>query len=46
MNVSLSQATYSLEAVVTTATGTQRKVELANSTTQIAVAQQLAELPI
>ena len=46
VNVSLSQATYSLEAVVTTATGTQRKVELANSTTQIAVAATVGALPI
>jgi len=45
-NVALAQATFSLDAVVTTVSGLQRKVELANSTTQIAVAEQMKELPI
>ena len=46
VDTKLAQATFSLDAVVTTASGLQRKVELANSTTQIAVASQLAELPV
>ncbi len=46
VDVLLPQATFSLDAVVTTATGLQRKVELANSTTQIAVAAQVKDLPI
>jgi TonB-linked SusC/RagA family outer membrane protein len=45
-NFSMVAATYSLSAVVTTATGQQRKVEIANSTTQIAVADKLEELPV
>jgi TonB-dependent SusC/RagA subfamily outer membrane receptor len=45
-DVALGAAVFSLNAVVTTATGDQRKVELANSTTQIAVATQLQQLPI
>jgi TonB-dependent SusC/RagA subfamily outer membrane receptor len=46
VDAALTQATYSLDAVVTTATGLQRKVELANSTTQIAVSEHLRELPV
>ncbi len=45
-DVQLTQAAFSLSAVVTTVTGQQRKVELANSTTQIAVADKIAELPV
>jgi TonB-linked SusC/RagA family outer membrane protein len=45
-DVALGAAIFSLNAVVTTATGDQRKVELANSTTQIAVATQLQDLPV
>lgn len=45
-DVALSQAAFSLSAVVTTVTGQQRKVELANATTQIAVAEKVAELPV
>ncbi|HYW33421.1 MAG TPA: SusC/RagA family TonB-linked outer membrane protein, partial [Gemmatimonas sp.] len=45
-NVALTQAAFSLSAVVTTVTGATRKVELANSTTQIAVADKIAELPV
>ncbi|MFN7455788.1 MAG: TonB-dependent receptor plug domain-containing protein, partial [Gemmatimonas sp.] len=45
-DVALSQAAFSLSAVVTTVTGQQRKVELANTTTQIAVAEKVAELPV
>ena len=45
-DVQLTQAAFSLSAVVTTVTGPQRKVELANSTTQIAVADKIAELPV
>ena len=46
VNFAMVPATYSLSAVVTTVSGMQRKVEIANSTTQIAVADQLAELPV
>lgn len=46
LNFSMLQATYSLSAVVTTVTGQQKKVELANATTQIAVGEKLAELPV
>ena len=42
----ITQSAFSLAAVVTTVSGIQRKVELANSTTQIAVADKLAELPV
>ncbi|MBL0172882.1 MAG: SusC/RagA family TonB-linked outer membrane protein [Gemmatimonadaceae bacterium] len=42
----ITQSAFSLAAVVTTVSGNQRKVELANSTTQIAVADKLAELPV
>ncbi|WP_439642217.1 SusC/RagA family TonB-linked outer membrane protein [Gemmatimonas sp.] len=45
-DVALTQAAFSLSAVVTTVTGQQRKVELANATTQIAVAEKVAELPV
>ncbi len=45
-NVSLTQAAFSLAAVVTTVTGQQRKVELANTTSQISVAEKVAELPV
>ncbi len=46
VNFTMVAATYSLSAVVTTATGQQRKVELANSTTQISVAEKMEDLPI
>ncbi|MCU0648751.1 MAG: TonB-dependent receptor plug domain-containing protein, partial [Gemmatimonadaceae bacterium] len=46
INMTMGQAAYSLSAVVTTVTGLQRKVELANSTTQIDVASKLAETPV
>ena len=42
----ITQSAFSLAAVVTTVSGIQRKVELANSTTQIAVADKLADLPV
>ncbi|MCC6242780.1 MAG: SusC/RagA family TonB-linked outer membrane protein [Gemmatimonadaceae bacterium] len=45
-NVSITQSAFSLAAVVTTVSGAQRKVELANSTTQIPVAEKIAELPV
>jgi TonB-linked SusC/RagA family outer membrane protein len=46
LNFAMLTATYSLSAVVTTVTGSQKKVELANATTQIAVADKIAELPV
>lgn len=46
VDVALTQAAFSLSAVVTTVTGQQRKVELANATAQIAVAEKIAELPV
>ncbi len=46
INMTMGQAAYSLSAVVTTVTGLQRKVELANSTTQINVAEKLAQTPV
>jgi TonB-linked SusC/RagA family outer membrane protein len=46
VDAGLTQATYSLDAVVTTATGLQRKVELANATAQISVSENLRELPV
>ncbi len=46
MDVALKQAAFSLAAVVTTVTGQQRKVELANATAQVNVAEQLADLPV
>jgi TonB-linked SusC/RagA family outer membrane protein len=45
-NVTLTQAAFSLAAVVTTVTGQTRKVELANTTAQIPVADKIAELPV
>ncbi|WP_373068888.1 carboxypeptidase-like regulatory domain-containing protein, partial [Gemmatimonas sp.] len=45
-DIQIKQSAFSLSAVVTTVTGQQRKVELANSTTQIAVADKIAELPV
>jgi TonB-linked SusC/RagA family outer membrane protein len=45
-DIALTQAAFSLSAVVTTVTGAQRKVELANSTAQVAVGDKLAELPV
>ena len=45
-NITLTQAPFSLAAVVTTVTGQQRKVELANAVAQINVAEKLAELPV
>lgn len=45
-DVSLQQAAFSLAAVVTTVTGQQRKVEMANATAQVNVAEQIAELPV
>lgn len=45
-DVALSQAAFSLSAVVTTVTGQQRKVELANATAQVNVAEKIAELPV
>ena len=42
----ITQSAFSLAAVVTTVSGIQRKVELANSTTQIAVADKLGDLPV
>jgi TonB-linked SusC/RagA family outer membrane protein len=44
-NVVLKQAAFSLSAVVATATGTQKKVELANATATINVADKIAESP-
>jgi TonB-linked SusC/RagA family outer membrane protein len=46
INMAMGQAAYSLSAVVTTVTGLQRKVELPNSTSQIAVGEKLATLPV
>lgn len=46
VDVQLTQAAFSLSAVVTTVTGQQRKVELANATAQIPVAEKIAELPV
>ena len=46
VDATLAAATLTLDAVVTTATGLQRKVELANSTTQIAVAGAINEMPV
>lgn len=45
-DVKLSPAAFSLSAVVTTATGLQRKVEVANATAQVNVADKLADLPV
>jgi TonB-linked SusC/RagA family outer membrane protein len=46
LNFALLTATYSLSAVVTTVTGAQKKVELANATTQIAVGDKIGELAV
>ncbi len=46
VDVQMAQAAFSLAAVVTTVTGQTKKVELANATTQISVAEKLAELPV
>ena len=46
VDVQMAQAAFSLAAVVTTVTGQTKKVELANATTQISVADKLAELPV
>lgn len=46
VDVTLAAAATSLQAVVTTVTGQQRKVELANAVAQIPVAEKLAELPV
>jgi len=45
-DVALTQAAFSLAAVVTTVTGQQRKVELANATATINVSEKIAELPV
>lgn len=45
-DVKLTPAAFSLSAVVTTATGLQRKVEVANATAQVNVADKIAELPV
>ncbi len=46
LNVELKQAAFSLAAVVSTATGQQRKIELANATATINVADDIAEAPV
>ena len=45
-DIQLKAAAFSLGAVVTTVTGQQRKVELANAVAQINVAEKIAELPV
>lgn len=45
-DVALTQAAFSLSAVVTTVTGQQRKVELANATATVNVAEKISELPV
>jgi TonB-linked SusC/RagA family outer membrane protein len=45
-NVQLTHAPYSLAAVVTTATGQQRKVEVSNAIATVSVADQIAQAPI
>jgi TonB-linked SusC/RagA family outer membrane protein len=45
LNVTLTSAAFSLSAVVTTVTGQQRKVELANTTAQINLGDKIADLP-
>jgi len=45
-DAALTQAAFSLSAVVTTVTGQQRKVELANATATVNVAEKIAELPV
>jgi len=44
-NVALKQAAFSLAAVVATVTGQQRKVELANATATINVADKIQDIP-
>ncbi len=44
-NVALKQAAFSLAAVVATVTGQQRKVELANATSTINVADKIQDIP-
>jgi TonB-linked SusC/RagA family outer membrane protein len=46
VDVAITPAAFSLAAVVTTVTGQQRKVELANAVAQINVAEKVAELPV
>jgi len=45
-NVVITQSAFSLAAVVTTVTGQQRKVELANATATVNVAAMISELPV
>ena len=45
-NFAMTAASYSLSTVVVTATGQQRKVEIANATAQINVADKIAEAPV
>ena len=45
-DVALKAASYSLTAVVATATGQQKKVDLANATATINVSEKIAELPV
>jgi TonB-linked SusC/RagA family outer membrane protein len=45
-DVALTANAFSLSAVVTTVTGQQRKVELANATATVNVAEKIAELPV
>jgi TonB-linked SusC/RagA family outer membrane protein len=46
LNVTLKAAVFSLQAVVTTVTGPQRKIELANTTSTIDVSKKIAEAPV
>ena len=46
VDVRLTHAAYSLAAVVTTATGQQRKVEVSNAIATVNVADQIAQAPI
>ena len=45
-NVTLKAAIFSLQAVVTTVTGPQRKIEIANTTSSIDVSKKIAEAPV
>ena len=45
-DIRIKQSAFSLAAVVTTVTGQQRKVELANATATVNVAEKIAELPV
>uniref|UniRef100_UPI0035662A3D SusC/RagA family TonB-linked outer membrane protein n=1 Tax=Gemmatimonas sp. TaxID=1962908 RepID=UPI0035662A3D len=45
-DIRIKQSAFSLAAVVTTVTGQQRKVELANATATVNVAERIAELPV